>query len=188
MSFYKIIKSFLIIFLAFVMLNNCTKPDFSKRKKPIEPNAQKRAQQNVKDGKGLQIFKKKNQRGNGNFLFASSNPMWKAALETLSFISLANVDYAGGVIITDWYTEGNPDESIKITIKFLSNEIRSDGMLINLYKRNCVNQSCSTIELKDNLVFEIKDKILKKAIFYKEEDDKIADKEKPVKIYKGDNN
>ena len=39
------------------------------------------------------------------------------------------------LLITDWYSEGNPDEAIKITIRFLSNEIRADGLVVNLYKR-----------------------------------------------------
>ena len=114
--------------------------------------------------------------------------MWKSALDVLSFVSLANSDYSGGVIITDWYSQGNPDEAIKITIRFLSNEIRADGMIVNLYKRNCVNNVCSTKEIKSDLVFEIKDKILKKAALYKEQGDKIASENRPEKVFKGDNN
>ena len=187
MHFYKFIKSFLFILTISALLNGCgsmpklPKPDFSK--KPIEPNATKRAQQNVKDGKGIQIFKKRN-TGDGNFLFASSNPMWKAALDTLSFVSLANTDYSGGVLITDWYSEENPNEAIKITIRFLSNEIRADGMVVNLYKRNCVKNTCSTKEIQNDLIFDIKDKILKKAVLYKEKGDKIASENRPKKVYK----
>ena len=113
--------------------------------------------------------------------------MWRAALDTLSFISLANADYAGGVLITDWYSENNPDEAIKINIRFLSNEIRSDGLVINIYKRTCVNNNCSTKEIKNDLNFEIKDKILKTAAIYKSQSDLIDKKNKPKKIYKGDN-
>ena len=94
-----------------------TKPDWSK---PIEPDARKRAEQNVKDGKGI-IFASNKNKGNGNFLFASSNPMWRATLDTLDFMSIANSDYSGGLIITDWYSEGNPDEAIKFNIRFFNN-------------------------------------------------------------------
>ena len=76
-----------------------------------------------------------------NFLFASSNPMWRASLDTIDFITLANVDYAGGLIITDWYSEGNSNEAIKITLRFLSNEIRADGLDIILHKKTCKNNS-----------------------------------------------
>ena len=126
-------------------------------------------------------------KGKGEFLFASSNPMWKAALETLSFIPIANSDYSGGVLITDWYSEDNPNEAIKITIKFLSNEIRADGMIVNLYKRNCVNNVCSVKEIEGDLIFDIKDKILRKAALYKNQDDVVARENQPKKIFKGDN-
>ena len=109
--------------------------------------------------------------------------MWKASLETLSFISLANVDYSGGVIITDWYSEENPNEAIKITIKFLSNEIRADGLIVNLYKRNCVDGVCSAKEINDDLIFEIRDKILKRAVIFKTTDDAIAFENRPKKVF-----
>tara|TARA_B110000444_G_scaffold157630_1_gene147380 strand:+ start:324 stop:905 length:582 start_codon:yes stop_codon:yes gene_type:complete len=186
MFIYKYIKFFLIIIGIFTLLNGCAslpkipKPDFSKP--AIEPNAIKRAQQNVIDGQGIKLFKKK--RGNGNFLFASSNPMWKATLDTLSFISLANADYSGGVIITDWYSEEDSDEAIKITVRFLSNEIRADGMIINLYKRTCnKNFVCSTREIENDLAFEIKDKILKTAVIYRDQDEKLAFENRPKKQF-----
>ena len=112
--------------------------------------------------------------------------MWKAALDTLDFMSLASSDYSGGVIITDWYSEGDPNEAIKITIRFLSNEIRADGMVINLYKRICIDNVCSTKEIKIDLTFEIKDKILKKAAIYKTRDDNIAFENLPEKVFKSD--
>jgi hypothetical protein len=186
MFIFKSIKRFLIVLSISVLLNSCSSlPKIDWSKKPIEPNAQKRAQQNVKDGKGIQLFKKN--KSGGDFSFASSNPLWRAALDTLSFISLANADYAGGVLITDWYSENNPDEAIKINIRFLSNEIRSDGLVINIYKRTCINNNCSTKEIKNDLNFEIKDKILKTAAIYKSQSDLIDKKNKPKKIYKGDN-
>ena len=96
----------------------------------------------------------------------------KASLDTLSFVSLANADYSGGILITDWYSEENTDEAIKITVRFLSNEIRADGLVVNLYKRICVNNVCSTKEIKSDLNFQIKDKILRQAAIYKIQSDK----------------
>ena len=177
----KLIKIIVFLWIS-SLLSGCGIPDFSKRPETIEPNARKRAQQNVIDGKGVQFFK--NNKGDGNFLFASSNPMWKAALDTLDFISLANADYSGGVLITDWYSEDDPNEAIKITIRFLSNEIRADGMIVNLYKRTCVNNICSSRDIKSDLIFDIKDKILKTAAIYKEQDDKIAFENRPKKRYR----
>ncbi len=182
MSFNKIIKVFLIVFCTSIFLNSCTKFESPFGKPPIEPDARKRAQENVRQGKGIQIFKQK--KKGGDFLFASSNPMWKAALDTLSFMSLANVDYGGGIIITDWYSEENSNEAIKITIRFLSNEIRADGMSVNLHKRTCKNNNCVVKEVKSDLIFEVKDKILRRAAIYKIEDDKGNKKTKSKKKWK----
>ena len=170
-----------ILFLS-VLLSGCASLPKFPTGPAIEPNATKRAQNNAREGKGIQLFK--SNKGKGEFQFASSNPLWKAALDTLSFVSLANSDYSGGVLITDWYSEGNPNQAIKITIRFLSNDIRPDGIVVNLYKRNCINNVCSTEELKTDLVLEIKDKILKQAVIYKSSSDKIAKKKRPKKKYK----
>ncbi len=172
---------FLLAFLSFfVLVASCgllpkiPKPDWSK---PIEPNAQKRAQDNVRQGKGIRLFDKKNKSA-----FATSNPMWRATLDILDFMSVSSSDYSGGVIITDWYSEGNLDESIKINIRFLTNEIRADGINISLYKRTCKGTTCSTKKIDGKIIFELKDKILKKAAIYKEQDLNEFIKDRP-KVY-----
>ena len=88
------------------------------------------------------------------------------------------------MIITDWYSEANPDEAIKINIRFLSNEIRADGINISLYKRTCNGPTCTTKEINDKLIFELKDKILKKAVIYKEQSMEEFLKNQPKKVYK----
>ena len=190
MCVFKFFKFFIAILTISALLSSCSslpkikKPDWSKG--AIEPNAMKRAQNNAREGKGIQLFKSK--KGSGDFMFASSNPMWKAALDTLSFVSLANADYSGGVLITDWYSEGNPNQAIKITIRFLSNEIRSDGLIVSLYKRNCIKDACSTVELKNDLVLDIQKKILQKAVIYKAKKDSKTKESSPEVTYRGDNN
>ena len=101
----------------------------------------------------------------GSFEFSSSNPMWRASLEVLDFLPLSTVDYSGGMIVSDWYTGDNSNESIKISIRFLSNEVRSDSLKIIVHKKNCSeNQSCKT-KLLDNskISKELRVTILKKA-------------------------
>ena len=181
---FKFFKFFITILSISALLTGCTLPKFKKpdwSKGAIEPNAMKRAQNNAREGKGIQLFKSK--KGNGNFMFASSNPMWKAALDTLSFVSLANADYSGGVLITDWYSEENPDQAIKITVRFLSNEIRADGLTVKIYKRDCIKEKCNIKEIKTNLVVELKDSILKKAVIY-EKGSKTNKAKKSKKVYK----
>ena len=120
------------------------------------------------------------------FQFSSSNVLWRAALETLDFLPLANVDYAGGMIITDWYNDASAsNESIKITVRFLSNEIRSDGINIIIHKRVC-NESniCSTSKISSSLEKEIKDTILNLAT--KLQKTTYADNSRKTKKRKGD--
>ena len=63
--------------------------------------------------------------------------MWRASLETLDFLPFTTVDYSGGVIITDWYSDQDSNESIKITIRFLSNDIRADSLQVSI-KENAI--------------------------------------------------
>ena len=120
------IKLLAAILAMAVCLSSCIK--FKKvdtRKTPI--NAQERAKLNVKEGRGLSLKNMVgNKRGNTNFEFSTSNPMWRASLETLDFLPLVTVDYSGGIIITDWYSDQqNSNDAIKITLRFLSNEVNA---------------------------------------------------------------
>ena len=101
MSNNKFIK-FIVFLCLSALLSSCgMMPDFSKRPETIEPNARKRAQQNVIDGKGTSFFS--SQKGDGSFLFASSNPMWKAALDTLDLwvidVTIEGKAVAHGVLL-----------------------------------------------------------------------------------------
>ena len=155
-----------VIFLIFslIILSSCSDSGFLKKPEWGEPakDGKELARQNVKEGKGIQIRPQKNK--GGDFLFASSNPMWRASLETIDFMPLLTVDYAGGLIITDWYSENNsPNESVKISIRFLRNEIRSDALDIKVFQKKCQSfDSCSISENKGVLIGELKKKILQK--------------------------
>ena len=127
----------------------------------------KRVAKNMEEGKGFR-FSGANKSGGGVFEFASSNELWRASLDTIDFMPLASVNYSGGIIITDWYsTDQNSNESIKISIRFLTNEIRSDSLDIKVFSKICKAQlNCITSEKKGNLVNELKSKILKTAAVY----------------------
>ena len=102
----------------------------------VSPNADERVRKNLEEGRGFTLLGGNKDKGT-SYQFASSNPMWRATLEILDFLPLSNVDYSGGIITTDWYNEGtSTDESIKITIRFLTNEVRSDGLKIIVHKKN----------------------------------------------------
>ena len=96
---------------------------------------------------------------------------------------LSSVNYSWGIIVTDWYSENNnPNESIKISIRFLTNEIRSDALDVKIFNRKCTNSllDCKFSESSGDLINEIKKEILKKAAIYKAE----IDENSPSKDYK----
>ena len=146
-------------------------PGGDARKTPADPKL--RVEQNLREGKGLRFndaFKKKG----GVFDFASSNELWRASLDVIDFMPLSSVNYSGGIIITDWYSEKKaPNESIKISIRFLTNEIRSDALDIKIFSRKCIDTlaNCNVSNLSGNLSTEIKKEILKKAAIYKKQKD-----------------
>ena len=138
----------------------------------VSPNSKERVKKNLEEGKGFSIGKVMNEgRGGTNYQFASSNPMWRATLEILDFLPLSNVDYSGGIITTDWYNEGTAlDESIKITVRFLTNEVRSDGLKIVIHKKRCnTQQKCAVKKISSALEHELRVAILKKAVLFEKE-------------------
>jgi len=158
-QFYKL---FIFIILSLALLNSCglyKKTDVKNN--PIN-DAEKRAK-NLAEGKGITLLNKKG--SSGVFDFASSNEMWRASIEVLDFAPLASADYGGGILISDWYSEQESSmEAYKITIVFLSNEIRADGLDVRVHKKTCSNaSSCKVSESKTNLNTEIKTAILKRA-------------------------
>ena len=165
----KKIKSTLILsFFVLMLLNSCTALKYKKvDAKDFPPEPKKRIEKNMKEGRGMRLFDK-SARG-GEFEFANSNPLWRASLDVIDFMPLLSVDYGGGVIITDWYSEeGENNESIKLTIKFLSNEIRSDAIDIKIFKKVCSSiDNCKTSSIDSELNSELKLAILKKAVLYK---------------------
>tara|TARA_B100001123_G_C15215077_1_gene988880 strand:+ start:477 stop:1049 length:573 start_codon:yes stop_codon:yes gene_type:complete len=169
------------LFLA--LLNSCGIWDPADARK-VPPNVDERVKKNLEEGRGITIMGGiDNARGGGktNYQFASSNPMWRATLEILDFLPLANVDYSGGIITTDWYNEGTgTDESIKITVRFLTNEIRADGLKIIVHKKKCNNQQkCTVKKITSALEREIQVAILKKAVLFEKEDLRKNKKKRP---------
>tara|TARA_B110000261_G_C12992909_1_gene321038 strand:- start:278 stop:841 length:564 start_codon:yes stop_codon:yes gene_type:complete len=153
--------------LTLVFLNSCEAIKYKKvSAKDFPPQPEQRVQKNMEEGRGFQVFGK-NKRG-GEFEFANSNSMWRASLDTIDFIPLLSVDYGGGLIITDWYNDGGENqESIKLTIKFLSNEIRSDSIDVKVFKKKCLSMNnCKTTSTESELNSELKLAILKKAAIY----------------------
>ena len=129
-----------------------------------------RVKKNLEEGRGFRLSTNM-MNGTNTFDFASSNELWRASLDVIDFMPLSSVNYSGGIIITDWYSENqNPNESVKITIRFLTNEVRSDALEIKIFNRKCLDNllNCRFTQTDGVLVTELKKEILKKAAIYKE--------------------
>ena len=136
---YKFLKNSAFLVLIAIFLTSCGNVgSITNPQEPVEPDARKRARKNAEEGRGI-IFGGNKRGGGTNYEFASSNPLWRASLDTLDFMVLSTVDYAGGLIISDWYSDNDPNEAIKITLRFLDNEIRADAIKVLIHKKICNN-------------------------------------------------
>ena len=180
----KALKTIFALILSSIILISCNGklPWADARKFPDDPKL--RVKKNLEEGRGFRLSDSvgKSFGGGGVFEFASSNELWRASLDTIDFMPLASVNYSGGIIITDWYsTDQNSNESIKISIRFLTNEIRSDALDIKVFNKKCMSGSnCVTSEKQGNINTELKTKILKTAALYESQK-----KSKTSKEYKG---
>ena len=176
------IKSILIVLIVFT-LTSCSQGFFKTgdaRKNPPDPR--ERVKKNLEEGRGFRLSNTMSSNRGTNFEFASSNVLWRASLEVLDFMPLTSANYSGGIIITDWYSEqGNIDESIKITIRFLSNEVRSDALDVDIFYKKCVTaNNCKISKQEGQLKKEITKQILAKAAVYQKQ---VKDKDfKPYRM------
>ena len=166
-------KKLISCFILFFALSSCAKEGFFKTgdARKSSPDPRERVKKNLEEGRGFRVDNTFGGRGNTNFEFASSNELWRASLDILDFMPLTSANYSGGIIITDWYSdEGNSNDSVKITIRFLSNEIRSDAVNIDIFYKNCISANNCTISKKDGpLKKELTRKILSKATVYEKQ-------------------
>ena len=165
----KSLKTIIFSILLISFLHSCGGkfPGADARKN--SPDPAKRVAKNLEEGRGFRLMDTK--KNSGVFEFASSNELWRASLDLIDFMPLASVNYSGGIIITDWYsTDQTSNESIKISIRFLSNEVRSDALDIKVFNKKCVRlSSCVISEKTGNIAPELKEKILRTAAIYKNE-------------------
>ncbi len=170
----------LLIFVCILpfLLNSCANRG-DARKSP--PNPELRVKKNMEEGRGFRLMDAVNKGRSTNFEFASSNELWRASLDAIDFMPLVSVNYSGGIIVTDWYSSSlSSNESIKISIRFLSNEIRSDALNIQIFKKICdENNRCVINESVGELNKELQRKILQEAKIYE-----TQKKDKNFKPYK----
>ena len=166
MNKIKITCFFLALFFLFASCKGGKLPGADARKVSYDPK--ERVRKNLEEGKGFRLSDQFREKGTSNFEFASSNELWRASLDTIDFMPLSSANYSGGILITDWYSDDeNSDESIKITIRFLTNEVRSDALDIKVFYKTCTNlTNCKISEQDGKLKTELNKEILKKAAIY----------------------
>ena len=175
---YPIFALYLIIFIALASCGLYRPVDAKK----YPPQPELRVKKNIEEGRGFRLMSGFGDGKGGKFEFANANPLWRASLDIIDFMPLLSVDYGGGIIITDWYGEENENDTIKITIQFLSNEIRSDALNIKVFKKKCINLSnCKVLESKSDINQELRVAILKRAAQYKSDDIEKNRKEYRIK-------
>jgi hypothetical protein len=166
----RLIKILLLLQLI-ISLNSCGPLAYKKvdgRKVSWDP--EERVKKNLEEGRGFRLFDNEKKIGT-TYEFASSNELWRATLDTIDFMPLTTANYSGGVIVTDWYSDNqNLNENIKITVRFLTNEIRSDALDVKIFYRNCdTSNKCKIVEKDGNFSKELKKEILKKAVIYQQQ-------------------
>ena len=163
------ILKILLLLQIFLSINNCGiyRPTDARE---VSPNPEERIAKNLEEGRGFKIFDSERKFGT-TYEFASSNELWRATLDTIDFMPLTTANYSGGIIVTDWYSDNqNLNENIKITVRFLTNEIRSDALDLKIFYKKCdANNKCSVTENDGELSKEIKKEILKKATIYQQQ-------------------
>ena len=179
-------RSIIILFSVLILLSQSACEALKPKKvnaKDFPPDPRKRVEKNINEGRGFRVMGGSSK--GTTYEFASANPLWRATLDTLDFMPLASANYSGGIVITDWYSENNsPNESVKISVRFLTNEIRSDALDINVYLKKCSDNllNCSISKNNNDLVADLNLSILKKATKYQKDMIDLNKKKNPYII------
>jgi len=171
-----------LLLVSLFLLNSCGALAYKRADVKDSPiNSADKRKKNMEEGRKIS-FNKGLGRNSGSFSFATSNELWRATIDVLDFTPLMTANYGGGIIISDWYSDNsNINETIKISVQFLSNEIRADGLIVKIYNKKCDNvQNCTITKINSELNSEIKFAILQKASLLKKNDNKKK-KKKVVK-------
>ena len=161
---------FTIISMCF-FLASCQLAKMGGDAKENPPDPQQRVKKNLEEGKGFRLNDMGKKNSGTTYEFASSNELWRASLDVIDFMPLTTANYNGGIIVTDWYSEDQKiGESVKITIRFLTNEVRADALMVKVFYKKCETVlDCEITETEGKIKEELTKSILKKAAIYKKQ-------------------
>jgi hypothetical protein len=114
---------------------------------------------------GLNILGGKDEAKNdGSTGIGVNSYLWRASLDTVSFMPLASADPFGGVIITDWYeAEEKPNERFKVNIFILDKQLRSNGVKVKVFRQLMKGSKWVDTQVSDNTGPQMEDAILTRA-------------------------
>ena len=170
----KLINLKLILIILLILSTYSCGGKWGADARKVSPDPKQRVKKNLEEGRGFRLNDLRKKSTNTNYEFATSNELWRASLDTIDFMPIATANYSGGIIVTDWYTENQKiGESIKIAIRFLTNEVRSDALDVKIFYKKCeTTLDCKITKSDGVLKKELTKSILKKAAIYKEKRDK----------------
>ena len=182
----KFINNLVVALICLIFLSGCEALKYKKgtSAKEFPPDPKERVKKNMEEGRGFRLMNSMENKGT-SYSFATSNPLWRATLDTLDFMPLVSANYSGGIVVTDWYSENNnAEESIKISIRFLTNEIRSDALDVKIFYKVCSKNltNCQVNQRNNELVSQLTLSILKKASKYEKEKIEKYKKENPYEV------
>ena len=171
---------FLMFFIITLFVSGCGGKWGADARK-VSPDPKERVKKNLEEGKGFRINDMGKKDKGTTYEFASSNELWRASLDIIDFMPLTTANYNGGIIVTDWYSENQQaGESIKITIRFLTNEVRSDALLVKVFYKKCKTVlDCEITETDGKIKEELTKSILKQAAIYKKQSDRKDIQKRP---------
>ncbi|NQZ14124.1 MAG: DUF3576 domain-containing protein [Alphaproteobacteria bacterium] len=115
---------------------------------------------------GLGIFggKKDEEANDGSTGIGVNSFLWRAALDTVSFMPLASADPFGGVIITDWYSsEEKPNERFKVNVFILDKQLVSSGIKVKVFKQTATRSGWKDVSVTKETATQMEDAILTRA-------------------------
>jgi hypothetical protein len=163
-SMFYNLKLFSILAIILTFNGSCSSTNDNDGK-VFEPSPDKRAKEFAEKGGGIFGDINNRKKGSSTFEFASSNVLWRATLKSLEFLPLINADYSGGVIIYDWYAaSNNSNEQIKVTVRFLDNELRANSIKVIAHKKTCNSSGvCSNSSLDEKFSNSVEESIIASA-------------------------
>ena len=155
---------FLSVLLVVGVLGACTaeKSEFVENEEGVDTDYQNR--DTVFGAGGLNLFTEDDEPLNAGSGVAVNSFLWRATLDTISFMPISTADPFGGVITTDWHSAGQVvDERFKLNVFILTPTLRADGLRVSVFGQRKLPNGWQDAALPQETAIRIEDAILTRA-------------------------